>query len=100
MLAMASRSLPSAFPDPLLFEAILLPIKDRSGLRDQHCLLPTIRNSWIEHPKETIRILELRPFRISPVGGWLGRIIPAISRRLHRPAAESAAKLVLTSTGS
>jgi hypothetical protein len=39
-------------------------------------------------------------FRISPVGGWLGRIIPTISRRLHRLAVEPTAKLVLTPTVS
>ena len=40
-----SRTLHSAFPGPILFEAILVPIKDRSGPRDQQDLLPTIRSS-------------------------------------------------------
>ena len=40
------------------------------------------------------------PFRISPVGGGLGRIIHTISRWLHRLSAESTAQLVLTPTGS
>ena len=38
--------------------------------------------------------------RTSPMPEWLGRIIGAISSRIHRLAAESAAKLVLTPTVS
>jgi len=50
--------------------------------------------------RPTSRSMSSNPIPTLPVDEWLGRIIHAISRRLHRLAAESTAKLARTPTGS
>jgi hypothetical protein len=67
------------------------------NLRRLHRMIGNAKNG-VGGPKSPS--IARKPSGISPVGGWLGEIIPTSLRRFLRLAAGSTAKLALTPTGS